>query len=309
LTTLAHLRSNGVSAILSLFIISEFKEVKGMATLDVHLGRPIVRGALTVFPIWNGRAVANPGYDLTTTNLTVEERAGAPVVEELVVTNAGRRAALVLEGELLEGGQQHRVAARSTIIPPGEAQVLEVRCVEENRWSGGRRHTRTGRRAPMSVRSAPMQNATWQRVRHLEVLHESGGATHFLGDALRNTDESATRLVGDLKPLPFQTGVLIGVGGYPMHLEVFDSPKTLANVLPALLHAAAVDALTAEPLTTTGVRARRFVDQVRFVGERADDDERIAARRTPHAWVTTLAWRGRIVHAVGINPQHELVNA
>jgi hypothetical protein len=106
-----------------------------MQTLDHHLGRSIVRGALTVFPVWNGRAVANPGYNLNTASLTVEERAGAPVVEELVVTNTDRRPALVLEGELLEGGQQHRVAARSTIIPPGEAQVLEV-CAASKRTGG-----------------------------------------------------------------------------------------------------------------------------------------------------------------------------
>jgi hypothetical protein len=278
-----------------------------MQILDLHLGRAIVRGALTVFPVWNGAAVANPGYDVNTASLRVEERAGAPVVEELVVTNTGRRPALVLEGELLEGGHQHRVAARSTVIAAGESQVLEVRCVEENRWSGDRTHTRTGRRAPMSVRSAPMQTATWRRVRDLEALHESGGATHFLGDALSNVDERATNLVGDLKLLPFQAGVLICIGGYAMHLEVFDSPKTLAAVWSALLHAAAVDALTAEPLTTTGVRARRFVDQARYLSEIDSDPTNM--RRSPHAQLTTLAWRGRIVHAVAINPQHELVNA
>jgi hypothetical protein len=278
-----------------------------MPVLDLHLGRAIVRGALTVFPVWNGAAVASPRYDLNTTNLTVEERAGAPIVGELVVTNTGRRPALVLEGELLEGGQQHRVAARSTVIDPGEAQVLEVRCVEEHRWSGDRSHTRTGRRAPMSVRSALAQPATWQRVRDLEARH-GGGATHFLGDALRAVDERATNLVGDLKPLPFQTGVLICVGGYPMHLEVFDAPKTLAAVWPALLHAAAVDALTAEPVTTTGVRARSFLDHVRYLSEIADDGPN-ATSRSRHAQLTTLAWRGRIVHAVGINPRHELVSA
>jgi hypothetical protein len=277
-----------------------------MLTLDLHLGRAIVRGALTVFPVWNGAAVANPGYDVTSASLTVEERAGAPVVDELVVTNTGRRPALVLEGELLEGGQQHRVAARSTVVPAGESQVLEVRCVEESRWSGDRTHIRTGRRAPMSVRSAPMQATTWQRVRSLEALHESGGVTHFLGDALRNTDQSAARLVGDLKPLPFQTGVLICIAGHPVQLEVFDCPNTLATVWSALMHAAAADALTAAPVATPGVRARSFLDHVRYLSA---IDNLEPTRRSPHAKLTTLAWRGRIVHAVAINPRHELVNA
>ena len=101
-----------------------------MQLLDLHVGRPVVRGALTVFPIWNGAAVTSRGYDLSSANLAVEELAGDAAVEQLVVTNNGRRPAVVLEGELLEGGQQHRVAARSTLIEPRETQILVVRCVE-----------------------------------------------------------------------------------------------------------------------------------------------------------------------------------
>jgi len=123
--------------------------------LDLHLGRPLTRGALTVFPVWNGHAVTSRGYDVTSAQLIVEERAGHAVVAELVVTNAGRRPALVLEGELLEGGQQHRVAARSAMIASGESVVLEVRCVEEGRWSGSRSRPRTGGLPPMSVRAQP----------------------------------------------------------------------------------------------------------------------------------------------------------
>jgi len=76
--------------------------------LDLHLGRPLTRGALTVFPVWNGHAVTSHGYDVTSAKLVVEERAGHAVVAELVVTNTGTRPALVLEGELLEGGHSTR---------------------------------------------------------------------------------------------------------------------------------------------------------------------------------------------------------
>ena len=72
-----------------------------MDLLDLHLGRPVHRGALTLFPIWNGHAVSARGYDLADDRLGVEERAGAAVVAELVVTNPGHRPALLLEGELL----------------------------------------------------------------------------------------------------------------------------------------------------------------------------------------------------------------
>ena len=129
--------------------------------LDLHLGRPLTRRGLTLFPLWNGGAVVKRGYELHSEQVRVDERAGAPVVGELVATNHGTRPAVVLAGELLEGGQQHRVAVRSVVIDGGAAVVLDVRCVEEGRWSGLRSHHRTGRRAPVSVRGADGQAAVW----------------------------------------------------------------------------------------------------------------------------------------------------
>ena len=256
-----------------------------MRLLDLHLGRPVVRGALTVFPVWNGAAVQSRGYDLSSAKLAVEERAGHAVVAELVLSNHGRRPALVLEGELLEGGQQHRVAARSVMINAGESQVLDVRCVEEGRWSGGFGHLRSGRRGPMSVRAAQEQSATWQRVRDLEARH-GGGDTHFLGDALASADERARLLVGDLKPLPFQSGVLLCSAGQPVELEVFNCPRTLTSVWSALLHAAAVDAITAPPIATPSRRARRFLERVRHLSETSELSGR---RRSPYADLNTLS--------------------
>src|SRR5664279_1810635 len=84
--------------------------------LDLHVGRPLTRGGLTLFPVWNGAAVRGRGYDLGAGGLQVVEHAGHAAVQELVVTNTGPRPALILEGELLEGGQQHRVAARSVLV-------------------------------------------------------------------------------------------------------------------------------------------------------------------------------------------------
>src|SRR5947209_7893220 len=109
-----------------------------MKPLDLHLGQPVHRGALSVFPVWNGRAVGEAGYALHAVSIT--ERAGAAVVSELVATNLGDRPSLVVAGELLEGGQQHRVAARTTMVEPGQSAVLEVRCVEQGRWSGAGGH-------------------------------------------------------------------------------------------------------------------------------------------------------------------------
>ena len=265
-----------------------------MRTMDLHLGKPLTRGSLTLFPLWNGNALTDPGYELGPGSLTVAERSGSAVVAELVVTNTGTRPALLLEGELLEGGQQHRVAATSVVVEAGASQVVAVRCVEAGRWSGPAAHARSGNRAPVSVRSAADQSGTWQQVARLEQRHQHASATSSLLEVTRTVTDRATRLVTGVRPLPFQSGLLVGIAGQPVQLEAFDSPATLASVWDALLLAAATDAVDRPDEPTPGRRARRFL-------ERFDDPT--------HARVSALQWRGRVVHQTAVNVRHELVSA
>lgn len=278
-----------------------------MNRADIHLGNPVVRGSLTVFPVFNGAAVARPGYRLDTSALVVAEREGAPKVDELVVRNEGTDPALVLEGEVLEGGWQHRVAVRSAIVHPGASAVLQVRCVEQGRWSGAARHERRGRRAPVTVRAAvDEQAAVWERVGRY-----GSSVTGSLLETIRDVERAAVRVVRGLAPLPFQSGVLLGVGGQPLLLEVFDCPDTLAAVWDRLLSAAAVDAVTAAAVETPGRRARRFVQRIRSVPlSPVDGVAGIGGHgRSDHVRLSTLTWHGRAVHTVAVNPRHGLVAA
>jgi len=278
--------------------------------VDVHVGRPVTRGGLSLFPIWSGTAVTSPGYAVHAAEVSVAERPDTPSVAELEVTNSGSKPALVLEGELLEGGWQHRVATQSALVAANAQVVLPVRCVEQGRWgNGGGGHARRGRHAPVVVRAAEGQGAVWERVSRYEDRH-GGTDTHSLLAATDRVEQAAAALVAGLSPLPFQTGVLIGIGGQPVSLEVFDSPRTLAQVWGGLVHAAAVDAVSAAPVATPGRRARRFAAQVATVAVAPEPGAGLGASgraRSPYVVLSVLVWRGRAVHIVAINPRHELV--
>jgi hypothetical protein len=278
--------------------------------LDLHLGRPITRGGLSLFPVWNGAAVPSRGYDLRSPHVCVSERTGHAVVSELVLTNGGGRPALVLEGELLEGGQQHRVAARSALVGAGQAVVLDVRCVEEGRWHGAGGHVRGGRRAPVAVRAAEDQGRVWDRVRRYEQQYDASG-THSLLDATRRAEARGVAAVQDLRPLPFQAGVLVGIGGQPLLLEAYDSPRTFSHAWDALLRSVALDAVGAPAVATPGRRARRFLERLELLSlEEADAGLGTGIRgRSAYARLDGLVWRRRAVHAVAVNPRHELVAA
>lgn len=292
-----------------------------MTLPDLHLGRPVTRGALTLFPLWDGGAVARPGYDVRPRHLTVDERAGAAVVAELVVANPGSRPALVAEGELFEGGQQHRVAVRTVLVPAGASAVVDVACVEHGRWSGTDRHARRGRRAPATVRARAAhgagdrdeaQSQVWQEVARCERRHGGASPTASLLDTTDAVERRAAADLRGLRPLAGQTGLLVGVAGHPLLLEAYDSPRALAAAWDGLLAAAAVDAagLPAEP--TPGRRARRFLQGLTGARpvERVPAGLAVTTRSaSPHARVVTTTWRDRAVHTVAVAVRHGLVAA
>lgn len=270
--------------------------------MELHVGNPAVRGGLTVFPVFDGDAVGSRGYDLGGAAVEVSERAGSAVVGELVVHNRGARPALLLEGELLRGGMQHRVVTRPVMVGAGASAVVEVRCVEQGRWNGAGRHERTGGRAPVTVRAAGGQQQVWQRV-----ARYGASPTGSLLDSTRDRRAAADALVRGLRPAAFQTGVLVGLAGQPLLLEVFDSPRTLAAVWEGLLAGVAIDAVGAAEVVTPGYRARRFV---RHLPEpRTVPREGGCEARSPYTRVTSLRWRGRAVVTVALNRRHALVTA
>lgn len=270
-----------------------------MPFLDLHVGRPLQRGAVSLFPVWSADAVDRPGYDLAG-DVRVDEHPDGGVIASLLVTNAGTRPALLLAGELLAGGQQHRTALRSTVVEPSCTAAVEVRCVEEGRWSGSRSSSRAGRRSPVRVRAGQHQGEVWRRVREYGTT-----GTHPLLD-VREPDD-----LRGVRPLPGQVGLLVGLGGQPLLLEVFDAPSTLAQAWDGLLGAVAVDAGRAAAVPTPGRRARRFLDRVRAVRPVAATSATGTALRaeTPHVRVEALHWGGSVVHAVALDPRHELMAA
>ena len=106
----------------------------------LHVGQGTTRGPLTVFPVWTDTLSLGSAH-LTGSDAPVDvaERSDSPAVDQLVVTNRGDRPVLLLAGELLEGGMQHRALTATTLLAPGTPTVLPVLCVEQGRGTAARR--------------------------------------------------------------------------------------------------------------------------------------------------------------------------
>lgn len=285
--------------------------------MQLHVGRGETRGALTVFPLWT-TARGYRRYTMGGRDLDVAELNDGPDVGRLQIGNFGEHPALVLEGQLFEGGWQHRMARHSTMIGVRQRTAVEVACVEAGRWGGTTRQSSRGRRATPYVRDSvrrggDVQGEVWSRVaEHTRTVPgASDRRENSTGSLVRRMDADAgLRAWRDLRPLPGQTGVLLGIGGHPLVAEVFDQPMTLRRALPALLESAALDAHLAPAVATPGRRARRFADRAERLRAHRREAAGIAERRleaSEHLDAATLHWDGVDVHVRLMNIGHPLL--
>jgi hypothetical protein len=299
----------------------------------LHLGSPTTYGPLTIFPVWTDAPLTSrrPYTTATARGATVAELSDGPHVGRLQVTHDGHRPRVLFGGMLLEAGWQHRVLLDDVAVARGAHQLVDVACVEQNRWGGGR-DQRPGRRvAPLAVRGATHglrptdqprpdvqrerradQDDVWRRVARYERMH-GASVTSSLVEVAARLEDQVRALVALVQPLPGQRGVLIGVGGHPVLLEVFDHPRTLAEQWAGILGSVWMDAQAALPVPTSGHRARVFVQRVSSTPVQAADHAG-AGRRLVVEDGSLVSGRGlalgeTLVHAAVLNARHDLVLA
>ncbi|GAB2776665.1 hypothetical protein GCM10027020_32460 [Nocardioides salsibiostraticola] len=278
----------------------------------LHVGQGTTVGSLTVFPVWQNRTSSGVRrYDTNPETLQIEEAEGGPTVPQLVATNTGAKPVLVLDGQLFEGGWQHRMATRSTLVGAGARALLDVACVEQHRWGGERAQVTKGRRATTYVRhgydEVGQQSEVWSRVKR----YGGSSATGSLADRLSAPDDQAGWMLKRVRPLPGQTGVIVGIGGQPLALEVFDHPQTLHEQFEVIIRAACLDALGRPALPTPGRRARRLVE--RLEGTTLDHEPDIGQRsklgraRTAELDVMSLQQSYRRLHLRATYLRHPIL--
>jgi len=222
---------------------------------ELHVGKALLDEGVSVFPIWIG-APAVSGYSWEPGAVRFTERAGGAAVGELDAVNTTRRPAIALEGDLAEGGQQHRMVARSLVLEPGERRPVDALCVEQGRWHGASGFVRTGRRASSSIREASRrgtdaQGEVWRSIQHLDHT--------FVGSP---TSSLLHHLDGPAAPLPRlldgQRGVIIGIGGRVLGAELYGSTTALRSRWRGIIEGARLDARRGPWRVTHAETARAF---------------------------------------------------
>lgn len=298
----------------------------------LHIGFGTQCGPATFFPVW-ADAPATTGLVTGSDARLIVGELDTPTVNRLTVTNQGATAALLTEGELLEGGQQHRLVARDILVGAGETRAIEALCVEQGRWSGSREHRQGGRRAPFHVQAGlhtvadengnARQDEVWNRVRRYEGLR-TRSATGSLLDHLDSPAPTSGRV-----ELPHlidgQRGVIVGFGGQVLSMELFGSHEMLRNHYRALMESIVLDLELFGGSTSKPVTAQVARDLVVAIGthgltpltrtEHRSDGSFIPARRFearhPRFSVTGLSigeiGASQIAHLSAWNTRHSML--
>jgi hypothetical protein len=166
-------------------------------------------------------------------------------VPELRIANRGTRPLLLLEGELLQGGKQHRVLQVTLIVAPGEEQVIPVCCVEQGRWHHGGSSFKTASFAPPSVRrrsnlsrdparASRAQGEVWEEVESLLVSRGVDSATNSLLEGYSRDGASLEAFQKELVPPPEALGCLVFRGKELLGMDVLESPQAFRALWPRL---------------------------------------------------------------------------
>ncbi|MDP8960521.1 MAG: hypothetical protein M3N32_02715 [Actinomycetota bacterium] len=252
-----------------------------MTLTRIHVGAPINRGALTLFPLWtehpevDGEYISGSAAEAAKV-LTIGEMQQA-TVPQLLAHNSGASPVLLVEGEVLAGGLQTRVLNLSVLLPPVQSLSVPVACLEAGRWHNRRRSRRGGTHSPPTLRRHKTasvnrakahgqrladQAAVWASVSDYEQRLAAPSATSSYADVVDHRKADVDSITQGLQPLPGQRGVVVGIGGTVRGLELFDRAATFADYFDSLLAGFAVEALSAEPVATPAAEARRFVRQL-----------------------------------------------
>ncbi len=248
---------------------------------DVKVGEGSVIAGLTVFSLTGARTPAPPyltGPEAFETGLMTVSELDPPEVPALAVTNRAEVPILLVEGEMLIGGDQNRTMNVTVLIPNRRTTVVPVSCVEAGRWGGRRTVSGSRSHAPGSLRAAKTasleprtadgtsrrsdQHRVWDEVERQSRSHDIESESLALDDVQQSREAGIADQLDRLSAVPGQIGVVCAVGDRVVGVDLFDKPSTLEWYLRGIVAGHVLDAGATESRADPVVAIERFLSQV-----------------------------------------------
>ena len=186
-------------------------------------------------------------------------------VNALTVQNKTDVPVFLMEGEVVQGGNQDRVIGEDAVIAARSIQDIPVFCVEQSRWTyRGDKALNEGDKKIFAFRgyynvasgkvrrsvASGSQQAVWDQVADIRTQYSIEGSTKAYADLETNDDFVNNRAIyerffeGKLEENEQIVGFIAVSGNKILGADVFGHPDLLNRQFPALLSSYATDALT-----------------------------------------------------------------
>lgn len=228
-------------------------------TLEV--GRPVVHGSLTIVPVY-AQGVAD-----RTEYVTLEDALKRGAIEitevdggqvpQVKISSLSKSVLFLMAGEILTGCRQDRILAQDVLLAPGTRDlIVPVFCVEQGRWTSqspaftSRENLGTYKLRSRAVERAPSaQSRIWEEVRDQNRSLGVSSGTGAYQDAYEKDENKQAigaiekKISDGLRLDDDVVGVVIGLGGRAVSVDVFANAHLFRKEWPKILRSSALSAL------------------------------------------------------------------
>ncbi len=228
--------------------------------LDV--GEPVYFDNLTVIPVYAQRGEARRAYTtlddaLANGWLVISEVSGGHV-PQVELNNYSKQVIYIMGGEVISGGKQDRIFGREVLLSPGARHVVvPVYCVEQNRWQYetdtfySKQNLGTWNlRATAQMAPEGAQAEIWGDISaaHRDMGVRSRTMAYQEAYEQKGVKEKVLEHERYFQRIPSlrkdTIGVVVGVGGRVVSVDLFSSPSVFQSLWPKILKSSALAAVS-----------------------------------------------------------------
>ncbi len=227
----------------------------------LEVGRPVSHRGLTIIPVYARKVFNKADYAtfeeaLKMKWIEVSEVEGGRV-PQVKISNRSKNVLFLMGGEILTGARQDRILAQDVLLGPGTKDLLvPVFCVEQGRWVHTSQNFTSKSnigtyelRATAAAPAAGAQSEIWKKVQDQNARLKVASGTSAYQDAYEKEENKAAisvierKMNDDLRLADDTVGVVIGLGGRIIGMDVFANASLFKKQWPKILRSSALSAL------------------------------------------------------------------
>jgi len=227
----------------------------------LEVGRPVSHKGLTIIPVYTRRVFNRTNYHtleeaLKMKWIEVSEVEGGRV-PQVKISNLSKNVLFLMGGEILTGARQDRILAQDVLLGPGTKNLLvPVFCVEQGRWTHTTQHFTSKSnlgtyklRSKAAAQAPAAQSEIWNEVQSQNSKLDVASGTSAYQDAYDKEENKAAisgierKMNDELRLGDDVVGVVIGLGGRIIGLDIFANASLFKKQWPKILRSSALSAL------------------------------------------------------------------